>query len=48
MKQREYLRDLRAELKALIDSGVNNKTIRYFNGVPKIVDAKVNRSSKKN
>lgn len=37
-KQRKYLNNLKTKLKELHDSGVTNKTIRFFNGVPKIVD----------
>lgn len=36
-KQRAHLKNLRSTLKSLTDAGVTDKTIRYFNGVPKIV-----------
>lgn len=37
-QQRDYLRNLRARLGSMHDSGITNKTIRYINGTPKIVD----------
>lgn len=43
-KQRTYLQEMKQELKSIVESGKNNKRIRYFNGVPKIVN--VNKSSK--
>lgn len=36
-KQRQHLRNLQEELKQLVASGVADKTIRYIQGVPKIV-----------
>lgn len=39
MKQRNHWKDIKAQLKVLLDAG-ENKTIRYFGGVPKIVDAR--------
>lgn len=38
LKQRSYLSKVRNDLKNLINSGVTDKTIRYINGVPKIVN----------
>lgn len=40
LKQRNYLKELRTNLQLLKDSGVRDKTIRFVNGVPKIVDFK--------
>lgn len=37
-QQREYLRNLRARLVTMQEAGINDKTIRYINGVPRIVD----------
>lgn len=37
-QQREYLRNLRARLGTMQEAGINDKTIRYINGVPRIVD----------
>jgi len=37
-KQRKFLNDLRGRLKEYHEVGDINKTIRYFDGVPKIVD----------
>ena len=34
LKQRNHLRDMKEELKNLIDSGTTNKTLRYIGGVP--------------
>lgn len=46
-RQQQYLSSLRTELKSLVDASVTDKTIRYINGTPKIVN--VSRpSSKKN
>lgn len=39
VKQREYLKKLRTELREINEQG-HNKTIRYINGVPRIVDSK--------
>lgn len=36
--QRDYLKQLQNELKNLCESGVSNKTIRYVDNVPKIVN----------
>lgn len=36
--QQKHLRELRNELNTLVDNGDTNKTIKYVNGVPKIVD----------
>lgn len=44
-KQRQYLQNLRDELKNLEAAGVLNKTIRYVHGTPKIVN-KPRQSSK--
>ena len=38
--QREYLKTIRVELNNLILSGVTDKTIKFINGVPKIVTKK--------
>jgi len=46
LKQRAYLKDIQARLKALKDAGVNNKTIRFINGMPKIVDVGASAKSK--
>lgn len=40
LKQRNQLRDLQSKLKALKGGGENDKTIRYINGVPRIVEFK--------
>ncbi|KAK7789026.1 hypothetical protein R5R35_001699 [Gryllus longicercus] len=49
MKQREYLRNLISQLNTETDKGVNkNKSIKYINGVPKIVDNKRNDNSNDN
>lgn len=45
VKQRNYLKDLQAQLKSLKDAGVNNKTIRYRDGAPRIVNVGVNANS---
>lgn len=37
--ERKFLNDLRAELKNRVDAGERNLTIRYRNGVPRIVSA---------
>lgn len=37
-QQREYLRNLRVRLGTMQEAGINDKTIRYINGVPRIVD----------
>ena len=36
--QRQYLKNLRVQLNQLQSEGVLNKTIRFINGVPKIVN----------
>lgn len=36
--QRDYLQNLRARLESMQSSGINDKTIRYINGIPKIID----------
>lgn len=36
-KQRKHFKDLQAQLRMLNDAGDINKTIRYRNGVPKII-----------
>lgn len=46
LKQRNYFKDIQAKLKALKDAGESDKTIRYINGVPKIVDVKARAKSK--
>lgn len=38
-KQRQHFKDTKDHLKHLHDSGDTDKTIRFFKGVPKIVDA---------
>lgn len=38
IKQRNYLKKLRSDLQLAIDSDDNNKTIRYINGIPKIIE----------
>lgn len=38
-RQRMHLAELRESLKNMINAGEKNKTIRYVNGVPKIVTA---------
>ncbi|GLH16410.1 Uncharacterized protein GBIM_20683 [Gryllus bimaculatus] len=49
MKQREYLRNLISQINTETDKGVNkNKSIKYINGVPKIVDNKRNDNSNDN
>jgi len=45
IKQRTFLNDLRGRLRAYHDAGDLNKTIRFFNGVPKIVDHPASSSS---
>lgn len=45
-KQHDYLSKLRIELKCLVDSGELNYTIRYVNGVPKIVNINLNSIKK--
>lgn len=47
LKQRQLYKDLRQQLESLKKNGVTNKTIRYRNGSPTIVDINVN-SRKKN
>lgn len=37
-KQRDYLKDLKIRLAELHSSGMKKKTIRYVNGIPRIVD----------
>ena len=44
--QRKYLKSLQERLKNLRDAGEVDKTIRYFNGTPKIVTAKNNHNTK--
>ncbi|XP_050454126.1 uncharacterized protein LOC126852886 [Cataglyphis hispanica] len=46
LKQRKHLKNLQSELKLLKDAGEVNKTIRYKNGVPKIVNSNRNIISK--
>lgn len=46
-KQHDYLSKLRIELKCLVDSGELNYTIRYINGVTKIVNINLNSIKKK-
>ncbi|KAK9296707.1 hypothetical protein QLX08_009321 [Tetragonisca angustula] len=46
-KQRDYLSKLRVELKHSVDSGELNYTIRYVNGVSKIVNVNLNSIKKK-
>jgi len=49
IKQRKFLNDLRGRLKEYHEAGDVGKTIRFFDGVPKIVDRPVSPShSKKN
>jgi len=45
IKQRKFLSDLRGRLKDYHDAGDLHKTIRFFNGVPKIVDRPTSSSS---
>lgn len=45
-KQREHLAELRLELQNLISTGVTDKTIRYINGSPCIVNATPNSREK--
>lgn len=40
LKQRAHLKNLRARLKSLSDAGDNSKTIKYTNGVPRLVDVR--------
>lgn len=46
LKQRAYFKDIQAQLKALKDAGVNDKTIRFINGMPRIVDVGASAKSK--
>ena len=45
-KQRELLSELRMELRSLISAGVTDKTIRYINGSPCIVNTSPNSREK--
>lgn len=45
-KQRKHLQDLKEQLRSLHEAGHEEKTIRYINGVPKIID--VRHSQQKN
>lgn len=45
MKQRNHWKEIKAQLKVLLDAE-ENKTIRYFSGVPKILDARINSRTK--
>jgi len=45
IKQRKFLNDLRGRLKEYHEAGNVGKTIRFFDGVPKIVDHPVSLSS---
>lgn len=39
VKQRKHFKDLQAQLRLLRDAGDKNKSIRYINSVPKIVNS---------
>lgn len=45
VNQQNYLKHLRAELNSLVNNGKVNKTIKYFNGIPKIVDTFVKQKN---
>ena len=48
LRQRQFLGELRAELKRRLDSGEQDLTIRYINGVPSIVSSSASRPSNRN
>ncbi|XP_011858258.1 PREDICTED: uncharacterized protein LOC105555828 [Vollenhovia emeryi] len=46
LRQRDHLRELRKQLDSLRDSGTTDMTIKFFNGIPKIVRTRANSQPK--
>lgn len=46
--QQNHLKILRSELEAMKENGITDKTIKYINGIPKIISISNFRSPKEN